>query len=183
MRTLLFLILSFFLLAPGSALAAQPESLYAVPFAWRDQSGKALELSSFKGSPVVLTLAYTKCKTACPLTMQRMKRVAQELQQVSPQTQFVIVSLDPENDTPEALSQFIRQYKLEDPRWHLLSGSEGDLRKLAVLLGYSYQRQGKDDQIAHSNKMFALDAQGRIVKELDGLDSDTAPFVEEIARF
>ena len=182
MKFVSILLCAIFLASPVSSLAEATDSLYSVPFMWRDENGKALELSAFKGAPVLLTLAYTKCKSACPLTMQRMKRVASELQEVSPKTQYVIVSLDPENDTPKNLADFRRQYKL-DERWHFLRGSEADLRKLAVLLGYSYQQRGDDDQIAHSNKLFALDSHGHIKEELEGLNSDTAPFVKKISGF
>ncbi len=183
MRISVALFVSFLFVAPAVAVESPSDSLYLVPFEWRDQAGRSLDLSSFKGKAVVLTLAYTKCKTACPLTMQRIKRVAGDLEKKVPDAQFIIVSLDPQSDTPETLSKFKEQYKLDGSRWHLLTGREADVRKLAVLLGYSFQKQAGGDQIAHSNKIFALDKHGRIATELEGLESDVTPFVDEVTKF
>ncbi|MBN8549343.1 MAG: SCO family protein [Deltaproteobacteria bacterium] len=183
MKTIGALLASLLFAVCAVAVETPSDSLYLVPFEWKDQAGRSLDMSSFKGKPVVLTLAYTKCKTACPLTMQRIKNVAGALKNKVPDAQFVIVSLDPKNDTPETLAKFKEQYKLDDARWHLLTGSEADVRKLAVLLGYSFQQQAGDGEIAHSNKIFGLDKEGRIATELEGLGSDIAPFVGEVTRF
>lgn len=166
----------------STVFAATPnDSLYSVPFTWRDQNGQALTLDTLKGKPVVLTMAYTKCKTACPVTMGRFKRIAAALETRVPDAQFVIVSLDPKRDTPETMAQFKKHYRLEEDSWHLLTGSEADVRKLSVLIGYSYQTDTADGEIAHSNRIVALDREGQIVAELDGLDSELQPFIEKVA--
>lgn len=172
--------------------AAETGSLYDIPFDWLDENEREFNLESLKGTPVVVSLAYTKCKTACPLTMQRIKKISEKLTEKGKEAKFIIISLDSENDTSEALSKFKRTYKLPEDNWHLLRGSDQDVRKLAVLIKYSYQRQlqpiGPDapsveeEPIIHSNKIIALDTNGRIAAELEGLGSDIDPFAEEVAK-
>lgn len=176
-----FIFLNLFLAISTSVFAAAPDSIYSVPFGWKDDTGQEVTLNSFKGEPVVLTLAYTKCKQACPMTIQRLKKLADSLKTRAPKAQFVIVSLDPAQDTPETLAMFRRHHALEDSKWHLLTGTDSEVRKLSVLLGYSYQRQeGAAEEIAHSNKIVALTADGAIGAEVEGLSSDLEPFAKEI---
>ena len=93
--------------------------------------------------------------------------------------EFVLISLDSEHDTVEDLSAFKRSHKLDGPKWHLLVGADDDVRKLAILLGYSYQRTNNiDDQIVHSNKIVLLDRDGVQQFTLEGLNSD----IEELAK-
>ena len=182
------IIFIFLLCLPLCVLAENSDSLYNIPFKWTDESGENFNLESLKGKPVVLTLAYTRCKTACPLTMQRVKQISEKLNQAGKNAEFVIVSLDPENDSPEALAMFKKHYNIGEKNWHLLHGKETDVRKLAILLGYSFQKQQqpKDsneplkDEIIHSNKIIALNKEGVISFELDGLGTDIAPFIKSI---
>ena len=60
---------------PALCGATSQGSLYQVKFELKDQDGKVFDLSSLKGSNVVLVMAYTSCKKACPLTMQRLFRI------------------------------------------------------------------------------------------------------------
>ena len=174
------ILLAFLVASPAWALDLSKGSLYSVPFSWKDQRGEELKLSSLAGSPVVLTFAYTRCSTACPMTMQRIKKVASALNKHTPLTHFVIVSLDPANDTPETLAKFMEQYKLSGDTWHLLTGIDADVRKLSVLLNYSYQQQSGDDSIAHSNKIVALTHDGRIGAEVEGLDTELDSFIARV---
>ncbi len=178
------LVSLIFVITPISLVNADftAGSLYEIPFNWSDESGGNFKLASLSGSPVILTMAYSRCKTACPFTMQRIKRVATALKERSINANYIIVSLDPKNDTPETLSKFKKTYELEGNNWHLLTGSEGDLRKLSVLVGYSYQQNTDNTEIAHSNKILALDKTGTIVTEIEGLGSDLEPFIKAVGK-
>ena len=87
---------------------------------------------------------------------------------------FTIVSLDPARDTPERLTVFGDALRLDRPRWTLLTGSEGDVRALSVLLGVKY-RANADGGIDHSNLVTVLDGEGVPVHRIEGLTADTDP--------
>lgn len=182
------MITAFFCFSPS--FAAEKGSLYDLPLNWTNQSGKEFKLENLRGKPVILTLAYTKCKTACPLTMQRLKKIEQELESKVKDPHFVVISLDPETDTPKKMAEFEKQYKLDGKRWHLLTGSPSDVRRFSVLLSYSYQKvpetslkENPDkDEIVHSNKILALNENGEIASILEGLSSEIKPFVAEIEK-
>lgn len=153
------------------------DSLFNVKFSWIDDQGKAFQLAKDSGRNTVLTMAYSHCKSACPLTVERLRRIDTELKKLGKQADFVVVSLDPANDTPEALAEFKKAHKIDLDNWHLLHGSDEDVRKLSIMIGYSYKRDFETTEIMHSNKILLLGADGRINLTLEGLDSDIQPLV------
>jgi protein SCO1/2 len=170
------------ILVGSHCLAEDPPSLYDLELSWQDQTGQSLSISEWKGSPVILTMAYTRCKSACPITIQRLKTIESGLEKENKRAEFVIVSFDPSRDTSAQLSHFIRMHDLKGRHWHLLTGSEEAVRKLAVALGISYQEDPKTQEFTHSNKIILLDKKGRIAQEVEGLGSNTAPIVSAVGR-
>ena len=79
---------------------------------------------------------------------------------------FVLVSLQPEIDTPMNMQAFAEKRGLGG--WVLLSGSNDDVRTLAMTLDVKYKKAG-DDEIAHSNLITILDTQGRIERRVAGV--------------
>jgi protein SCO1/2 len=99
---------------PGGADAALPEPNKgiapgdAVPdFALVDQTGRTVRLSQFRGTPVAVTFAYTRCPvaTACPMTMTKFAKIDAALVKKS-YGELLSITVDPQNDTPEVLRDF-----------------------------------------------------------------------------
>lgn len=157
-------------------------SLYSVPLTWTDESGHKVNLSQWADKYVVITMAYTTCKSSCPLTFKRLKEIESSLIQRGSHAEFVVVSFDPIRDTPMQMAHFKMMHKLEGEHWHLLAGTEDAIRTLSVLLGISYQRDPASGEYVHSNKIALLDGAGAIVVNLDGLASDTQPLVDVIVK-
>ena len=180
----IFLLLAILIGQSLPAFSELPsDSIYQLSFNWKDQSGANFLMSSLQGKPVILTLAYTRCKSACPLTMQRMKKLQADLAAAGLSPEFVIVSLDPVRDDSASMRQFQKHYALKENNWRLLTGDSESLRKLSVLLNYSYQKKPDGtagDDIAHSNKIIVLDKGGVLVYELEGLGSSLHSIIEKI---
>jgi len=156
--------------ATGTAAAAQDErfSIYDLGSTWRDQTGAERTLESLRGKPVLLAMVYTHCTAVCPLSVTEMKRVEAAHSDV----RLVVVSLDPEHDSPQRLAEFARERGLSN-RWTLLTGNTNDVRDLAATLGIRYRRASADD-IAHSNILTLLDADGRVAQQGTGAISEDA---------
>lgn len=169
-------LLLFF--TPLQAVAAS-QSIYDLPVQLTDQDGKPFSLDLLKGRQVVVTMAYTSCKSACPLTMQRLIKLEQELARAKKKADFVIVTLDPEHDGPKQLKKYQRGYKLEKPNWHLATGSPIEVRKLSLLLGISYRAGGEGGEIMHTNKLLLLNGDGAIISEVEGLNGDVTEIADQ----
>lgn len=178
-----FLFLSLCILIRSDiSYAEDTQSLFDLPLEWRDQANRVVSLSTWKGKSVVLTMAYTRCKSACPITFGRLKDIERDLEKEKKRAEFVVVSFDPMRDTPEQLAHFKEMHDLHGEHWHLLNGTAAAVRELSVALGISYQEDLKTEEFSHSNKIILLDGRGKIALEVEGLASDTSPIVAGVSR-
>jgi protein SCO1 len=151
---------------------------------WLDASGEPRTLASLAGRAQVVAMVYTHCHHTCPQIVADMKRLEAELAGGPEEVGFVLVSLDPERDTPEQLRRFADGLGLAAERWTLLVGSEGGTRSLAALLNVRYRAE-PDREIAHTNQLTVLDGGGHIVHQRASLAEDlalTLAAVREAAR-
>ena len=162
--------------------AAEPSdfSVYHARSAWTDQHGTERTLRTLEGRVQVVAMVYTSCAYACPRIMLDMKRIEAALgPDLEDDVGFVVVSIDPERDTPEKLAEFARGSRLDPERWTLLNGADGDIRELAVLLGVQY-RQTAPGEWVHSNLITVLDRAGVVAHRQLGLGTDPAETIEAI---
>lgn len=148
------------------------ESLFWLDGTWTDQKGNQVRLSDFEGRPVVMSMIFTNCGYACPMIVRDMKRIGAQLPEHQVQdVQYLLVTLDPDRDTPEMMQKFATAHRLDDGQWTLLRGSKSQVRMLAAALGIRY-RQESDGQFAHSNLVTILDTAGEIAHQQRGLEQD-----------
>jgi protein SCO1 len=170
----------------GEAAAVAPSgdrfSVYALrEERWRDRRGDERALGSLAGRVQVVAMVYTHCHHTCPQIVADMKRLEAELAAAGTDAGFVLVSLDPERDTPEQLHRFAEGLRLDPERWTLLTGTDGGTRALAALLNVRYRAEA-EREIAHTNQLTVLDPEGRIVHQRPGLDEDLAATLAAVRR-
>jgi protein SCO1/2 len=162
------LALAAFLLAASAGASGELPfgSLYLEPLRWTDDSEAAVELASFRGQTVALTMFYTECSSACPITLAKLREIEKAFAERGRDLQIVLVSYDSRHDTPRRLARFRRRETLLGERWHLLSGSQPSVERLARRLGLgSYVDVG--EHIVHSFRIVLLDEDGVVRKTLD----------------
>jgi protein SCO1 len=153
-------------------------SIYHAESVWTDQHSDRRPIGSLAGRVQVVGMVYTSCAYACPRMVLDMKRIEEEFPGRD-DVGFVLVSIDPDRDTPERLAEFARGARLDPSRWTLLHGEEGDVLELAALLGVQYRRMANDEFI-HSNLLTVLDRGGQVVHRQLGLGADPRSTVEVI---
>jgi protein SCO1/2 len=156
-------------------------SVYQLDSSWVEDSGHAMRLDALEGKMQLLALIYTTCEGICPVTVKSMQMFSRKLPaDLGGQVRFLLVTVDPEHDTPAVLRDYRRAMKL-DRRWKLLRGSAHDVRELAAVLGFNYE-QIESGQFAHSNLVTVLDERGEIVHQQNDFSSDSGPTLEAIRR-
>jgi len=156
------------------------ESIYHVSSTWKDQHGNSVDFDVLRGKVQVLAMVYTHCEFACPRILADMKRVEKDLTGETRQhTNFVIVSIDPQRDTPERLLEFANENNLGSDSWTLLNGSDGDILEIAALLGVRYKRISNTD-FTHSNVISVLNREGEIVHQRKQLSNDQTGIIRAI---
>jgi len=161
---------------------ATDASIYNVNSSWKDRHGRELMLNNLQGEVQVVAMLYTHCEFACPRILADMKRIRDGLSENElPNTNFTIVSIDPERDTPERLLQFAEENDLSEEQWTLLNGDQGDILELAALLGFKY-KPISDTDFTHSNMITVLNKQGEITYQRNRLGNNPSDIIAAIQK-
>ena len=148
-------------------------SLYQLASTWTTATARQIRLRELHGKVQLLAMISTTCDAACPLIVNVMQQLEASLpDELRPQVGFVLVTFDPQRDTPEVLRAYSERMHLDLHRWALLHGRPDDVFELAVLLGVKY-RQQKTGGFAHTNLITVLNKRGEIVHRHEGLAQST----------
>lgn len=165
---------------PASAPLSD-KSVYQLDGAWTTDKGKAIELSSLKGRPVVVAMFFARCQYACPLLVYKLKQIeAAETANIRGKVDFLLVTFDTERDTPAELATYRTQHELGG-NWTLLRGDAGQVQDFAAVLGIKY-KQDAQGQFSHSNVLTLLDASGEIAYQEPGLTLGADEMVRRIEK-
>ena len=87
-------------------------SVYDLGSRWQDQTGTDVALDALGGQVRVVAMIYASCAHTCPLIIGDLKRLEAALGARANDVGFVLVTLDPANDTPERLAEFATSSRL-----------------------------------------------------------------------
>jgi protein SCO1/2 len=160
-------------IAPAAPIPG--ESIYQLALPLIRQDGTRMAFDELRGQPLLVTMFYTSCNGVCPLLAFAMRRTIAALPvEQRGKLRALMVSFDPERDSPEALEAFAQLHDLDPPQWLLARASESDVRNLAAVLGIRY-RELPGGVFSHSAVITLVDAQGIIrahTTNLNALDPD-----------
>jgi protein SCO1/2 len=122
------------LAAAGVLLLPQARPLPALELT--NQDGVAIALDTLAGHWTAVFFGYTYCPDICPVTLAQLRQIRSELApQVRERLAVVMVTVDPQRDTPQQLKQYLAYY---DPAFKGLTGTEQSLQSLARSLSIPY---------------------------------------------
>ena len=147
------------------------DSTMAPDFLLKDQFGKPISLSQFRGRPTVITFLYTHCPDVCPVVADKLHTVVQSLGKDASHVAILAVSMDPKGDTVSAVLNFSRAHKLVNA-WHFLVGTLNQLAPVWSSYTVDAQAATSAGTVTHSTFIYVIDKQGR---ERVLLDSDFTP--------
>lgn len=151
--------------APREPVAAfvlpAPEPLPA--FSLVDQSQAPFTRESLSGQWDLLFFGFTNCPDICPTTLQLLSRVRASLktQGDSPLPRIVLLSVDPERDTPEQLAKYVAYFGEDNVG---VTGSIEEVKKLtqALYVYFAKVELGNGNYtVDHSPAVLVVDPAGR----------------------
>lgn len=101
------------------------------PFWLTDQDGRTFTEASLDGKVWVAAFMFTRCPTVCPEMIRRMRGIQEQARHQGVAIELVSFSVDPENDTPEVLRNFVRERGLDAQNWRFLTGDSAVIRQTA----------------------------------------------------
>lgn len=146
----------------------------------RRPDGTEVSLSQFRGQPVVISLIYTSCYHICPTTTQNLKDVVRKARSLVGTGRFTVltVGFDVHRDTPQMMQFFADQQRVSEADWYFLSGNQQAIDALTASLGFIYFES--PNGFDHLIQTTLLDDQGRVHRQIYGLDFDTPVLVEPL---
>ncbi len=137
-------------------------------FVLLDRQGRPVELSRYRGKPLLVTFIYTACFQVCPTITRNLQKAVDSTVSVMGADRFNVVSIgfNQPFDSPAALRDFARQYGIHLPNWEFLSPAPAIVGDLTASFGFSYVATpaGFD----HINQVTLVDSTGRIVRQVYG---------------
>lgn len=137
-------------------------------FVLLNREGKPVELSKYRGKPLLVNFAYTACFQVCPTTTRNLQKAVIETASVMGPERFNIVTIgfNQPFDSPQAMKDFSVRYGLDLPNWEFLSPATALVADITQNFGFSYVATSAG--FDHLNQITMVDAEGRIVRQVYG---------------
>ncbi len=135
-----------------------------------DHTGRPVDESVFEGQWDAVFFGFATCPDVCPITLQALSDAQRQLQQRGNTTvpRIVLVSVDPERDTPEVLSEYIQNF---GDGSLALTGELEEIRVLTSALGIFFDKRYVDEEfytVDHSSVVLLVNPQGRVTALFSG---------------
>ncbi|HVO26130.1 MAG TPA: SCO family protein [Candidatus Margulisiibacteriota bacterium] len=140
---------------PGPDVSVERLGRVTPGFDLTDTAGQPRTLASYRGRAVVLVFGFTSCPEACPTELFKLAQVMKRLGSDADRVQVLMVTLDPERDSPEVLRRYVAAF---DPRFGALTGTAEQLRHAAQNFSVVYTRVpiGDSYTIDHSTAIYLI---------------------------
>jgi len=165
-RLALLLLVLVGALVPFPRPAAGQAPAVAPDFTLTNQDGATIRLRQFRGRYVLLSFIYTHCPDICPLTVAKLVRVQQELQQrrwFGTKAVLLTMTFDPQRDTPAVLKAYAAKFKVDHSGWHFLSGRPAVVTKVVASYRIPVRPSSRPGRIDHGAPILVIDPQGRVL--------------------
>lgn len=163
-------------------------------FSFIDQNGQIVTNKDYEGKVYVVEFFFTTCPTICPRMNNNLVQIQNHFEEFEEDFGVASFTITPDIDTPEVLKEYAETYGITNPNWHLMTGDQEAIYKLANEGFYLYT--AKDDDVEggfeHSGNFALIDKQGYIrsralstgnpliyyngiISEQEGVDEDGIP--------
>ena len=163
--------------ASGANVATPADTdFYALPMPLTRPDGNAVQLADWRGRPTIIAMDHTQSLVVCSDTIRRLRAVQTAAERIGKRFDYIVISLDPQADTPEQWARYKRFFDVDRPGWHFLNAGADDTQALIERLGIriSYDQGYR----FHEVKLFRVDERGRVVRTLEGYDRNTEAFLQ-----
>lgn len=141
-------------------------------FTATDHRGDTVTLDSLKGEPWLTMFIFTNCTTICSPMTYNMKLIQDELVKLGVEDYKIVpFSIDPQNDTPEALTKYLtRHTPADESKWHMLTGYDQKFIEQFGMNSFKtlIKKTENNDQVLHFNTFYLVDENGIAVKDYSG---------------
>ena len=130
-------------------------------FRLTDADGRERTLADFRGKYVMVFFGFVYCPVVCPTVLYTAAEARKGLGVDGERVQVIVVTLDPERDTPAQTREYARAF---DPSFIGLWGTPERIKEVAKEFRVFYQKvpTGNSYTIDHTALTYVFDPQGRL---------------------
>lgn len=161
--------------APGADPASLLVGTRVRPFSLRDHEGRAVRVRGVAGTASLVSFFYTRCGDTCPLLIDQLRRLRAELPgRDRDRLRVLLITIDPQYDTPPVLSAFAAHLAIHGGGWRFLTGAPADVIAVGKQFHVSF-RTASAGVLAHTDAVYLLDGrlEIRAVYRADALSRST----------
>ncbi|MFN4023568.1 MAG: SCO family protein [Hyphomonas sp.] len=146
-------------MSSGCTSRAYPE--IGGPISLIDHTGARVTEVDYMGRPTVIYFGFTYCPDVCPAALSTLGAAYRRLPEGEAMPQTLLISVDPERDTPEALATYVSTGAFP-PGLVGLTGSDAEIRAAADAFKADYARIEQPESLAeytmdHTNLIYVMD--------------------------
>ncbi|MCC5913877.1 MAG: SCO family protein [Balneolaceae bacterium] len=155
-----------------------------------DQNGETVTFpDDFEGSPLVVGFIYTHCPDICSFITANVGKVYNEMDNPG-DTKFLLVTFDPDRDTPEVLKSYAAAFEMDREPFRFLTGDpdtiDDFMRRVSVRTQESYTRDMDDGErlyfLSHSDKILLIDQNSRLIFDYGGSMTPVNIIIEDLEK-
>lgn len=177
--SIVVVICSFFVYSAFKEVNALPVVKDAITYELTKLDGSTATEQELLGKVKLVAFIFTRCPDICPATTINMVTMQNELKAqglFQHQVEFVSISFDPDNDTPEVLNQYADNLGVDQTGWTFMRGEQEEIQRLSDYFNLSIVKF-EDGVFAHSmTSLLLLDKQNRtrqVYRMGDDMETDS----------
>jgi protein SCO1/2 len=137
-------------------------------FSFTNQNGNTITNKDYEGKVYLVEFFFTTCPTICPRMNSNLIQIQNNFEGID---NFGVASftINPNYDTPEVLKAYAEKYGITNPNWHLMTGEQNAIYKLANegFNLYTAEDESVEGGFEHSGNFALIDKNGFIRSRFD----------------
>lgn len=166
-------------LATSQAAIGNPLGNYAL----FDTSNRRVDLRSYAGKPMIISMIFTSCHHICPMTTKNLDIATSAAREALGEDSFEIftIGFDAARDSPDAMRAFANEQGIDySSGWTFLSGSREAIDALSADLGFQYYPSPRG--FDHINQVTIVDRDGIVYRQVYGMKFELPWLVEPLKQ-
>jgi len=144
----------------SAACGARTSDTVGGPLSLVSHTGERVTEADFKGRASLVFFGFTHCPDVCPTELYKAGTAISKLPEGTEAPRTILITVDPERDTPELLAQYIASNGF--PKDIIgLTGTEEELRAVAKGFAAQFQKEDGDSAagylVSHTSILYLMD--------------------------
>ncbi|WP_185983758.1 SCO family protein [Aureimonas mangrovi] len=144
----------------GGLVSSTGTAAIGGPFSMIDDRGERVTEADLTGKPSVIFFGFTYCPDVCPTTLFELTALMERLGSSADDVNFVMVSVDPERDTPEILHEYVKAF---DQRFRGFTGTQEEVDRITEAYKVQVERVETEQSYTmnHTASVYLMDSDNR----------------------